>query len=337
LSQPKLRAAIAGCGFFAQFQIEAWRRLEGVELAAACDPVIERARAAAPGAYSSAEEMLDRERPDFLDIATRPDTHLPLVRLACERGVPVICQKPMAPSWRDAVEMVEMAEAAETPLMIHENWRWQPWFREADRIIEAGEIGVPLTYTFRVRRNDGGGGRPYPAQPYFKDMPRLLIYETLVHQLDTARFLFGDIQCVYARARRRNAIIAGEDQALLTVTHDDALPGLVDGHRFGDLLTDSPVLGDATFEGESGSLYVSPSGDVLLNGSLLWRTAAAQGYRGDSVYATQRHFVDCLRGGRPFETSGREYLRTFAAVEAAYRSLEQNRPVALSEYLPGKP
>ncbi|MBL8223309.1 MAG: Gfo/Idh/MocA family oxidoreductase, partial [Bryobacterales bacterium] len=42
-----LRGAVIGCGFFAQFHLEAWRRIDGVEIVAACDPNIERARAAA--------------------------------------------------------------------------------------------------------------------------------------------------------------------------------------------------------------------------------------------------------------------------------------------------
>ncbi len=55
--------------------------------------------------------MLDREQLDFVDIATRPETHLGLVRLAAERRVPVICQKPMASKWAEAVAMVEAAAA----------------------------------------------------------------------------------------------------------------------------------------------------------------------------------------------------------------------------------
>src|SRR5216117_3396292 len=91
-----LRGGIVGCGYFAQFHIEAWRRIPGVELAAAADPVLARARQVAPRAYSTAEDMFDSERLDFVDIATRPDSHLPLVRLAAGRKTPVICQKPMA-------------------------------------------------------------------------------------------------------------------------------------------------------------------------------------------------------------------------------------------------
>ena len=43
-------------------------------------------------------------------------------------------------------------------------------------------------------------------------------------------------------------------------------------------------------------------------------------FAGDCVYATQRHFVDCLRSGAEFETSGEEYLKTLRVVEAIYAS-----------------
>src|SRR5258708_34803594 len=107
-----LPGGIVGWGYFAQFHIEAWRRIPGVELAAAADPVLARARQAAPRAYSTAEEMFDSERLDFVDIATRPDSHLPLVRLAAGRKTPVMCQKPMVPTVADAWGMVGAAESA---------------------------------------------------------------------------------------------------------------------------------------------------------------------------------------------------------------------------------
>src|SRR5438876_11916742 len=140
---PPLCGGIVGCGFFAQFHIEGWRRIPQVELAAAADPDLERARQAAPRAYATAQQMLDAERLDFVDIATRPESHAALVRLAASRKIPVICQKPMAPGWADAVAMVEAAEAAGIPLMIHENWRWQPWYRAAKNSIERGDVGQP--------------------------------------------------------------------------------------------------------------------------------------------------------------------------------------------------
>ncbi len=320
MSSGRLRGAIAGCGFFAQFHLDAWRRMEDVELVAACDPDLARAAAAAPHAYRDLEELLDAETLDFVDIATRPDTHAALVRLAVSRRIPAICQKPMAPSLAEALVMAREAGQARSRLMIHENWRWQPWYRQVKARIAAGEIGEAITYRFRIRKRDGAGPEPYRAQPYFRTMPRLLIHETMVHPIDTARFLFGNLHTVSARVSRRNATIAGEDGCQLVLEHTSGLAGLADGNRFVDLAPDSPPLGDAEFEGEQGVLRVEATGDVTCNGQLVWRNEARAGYRGDSVLATQRHFIDCLRHEEPFETSAEDYLETFAAVEAAYRS-----------------
>ena len=260
----RLRGGIAGCGFFAQFHLDAWRRMPEVEIVAAADPDLDRARRAAPRAYRSAEEMLEAEALDFLDIATRPERHLPLVRLAAGRRIPVICQKPMAPNWQDALAMVEAAEAAATRLMIHENWRWQPWYRAAKKMIEQGDIGQPVSYYSRVRRADGSGDAPYANQPYFREMPRLLIHETLVHHIDTARFLFGDVAAILAQAQRVNPVIAGEDRALLILTHEKLL-GVIDGHRFQDPMPDGPAMGDALFEGDAGTIRIPATGDVFRN------------------------------------------------------------------------
>jgi len=331
MAKQRLRGGLVGCGFFGQIQAEAWRRIPQAEIVAACDWDLERARAVAPRAYSSAEQMLANEELDFLDIATRPESHLELVCLAARYRRPVICQKPMAPSWSEAVAMVQAAEAAGIRLIIHENWRWQPWFRAARERILAGDIGRPVSYFFRVRRGDGRGPAAYPAQPYFRVMPRLLIFENLVHHLDTARFIFGEIEAVFAQTRRLNPVIAGEDQATIVVRHENGLQGLIDGHRFLDLAPESPLMGEAFFEGDEGALRVSPSGDLWLGGRCIWENRIREGYRGDSVGAAQQHFIHCLLTGEPSESEARQYLKTFAAVEAAYRSASQARAVALKE------
>ena len=166
MAEKVLRGGIVGCGFFAQFHIEAWKRVRGAELVAACDVGLTRAQPAAPAAYANLEKMLDAEHLDFLDIAARPEHHLEMVHAAAKRGIPVICQKPMAPSYAECLEIAEIAKGIR--LMIHENWRWQAWYREVHSMIERGDIGQPLTYHFRTRRRDGLGaaclnGCRYPS------------------------------------------------------------------------------------------------------------------------------------------------------------------------------
>jgi len=93
-----------GAGYFAGFQAEAWRRLSRVNLAAVVDSQAGKARAFAERfgihrAYESPDEALEREQPDFVDIATRPEAHLTLTRVAAARSIHIICQKPMASAW----------------------------------------------------------------------------------------------------------------------------------------------------------------------------------------------------------------------------------------------
>ena len=305
-----------------------------VRIVAACDANLSRASAIAPRAYDSAVEMLDNEELDFVDIATRPDSHLDLVRLTLSRGIPTICQKPMADSFDDAAAMAALGDAPGARLMMHENWRWQPWFRAAKVMIDAGTIGKPVAYYFRTRQRDGLGPSPYPNQPYFREMPRLLIHETLIHHVDTAKFFFGKIQSVYAHARRHNAVIQGEDRALLTLVHESNIDGLIDGHRFSNPEPPGAAMGEAWFDGDDATLHINAAGDITIKGEQVWQAPPTEGYKGDSVYAVQKHFIDCLASGEGFETGARQYLESFAVTEAAYRSIAERRQVALAELLP---
>ena len=52
-------------------------------------------------------------------------------------------------------------------------------------------------------------------------------------------------------------------------------------------------------------------------------------FAGDCVYALQRHFVDCMRSGAPFESSGEDYLKTLRVVDAVYESARISQSVKL--------
>ena len=72
--------------------------------------------------YDNAETLLDKEQPDFADIITDVDTHAYFTKLAAERHIDVICQKPMAPSLAMAGEMVKACASNNVRLFIHENF-----------------------------------------------------------------------------------------------------------------------------------------------------------------------------------------------------------------------
>ena len=260
-----------------------------------------------------------------MDVATRPESHLDLTRRAAARGAHVICQKPMAPTWADCVAMCEACEAAGVRLLIHENWRWQPWYREAKRLLDAGDLGRVVQVTFYWRTGDGRGPEPYPVQPYFPQMPRLLVYETLVHLLDTFRYLRRRGRAPELRTARVNPAIAGEDQALILLKFASGVLGLIDANRISGPVPPGVAMDTLLLEGERATLRVAPDGRLWLTryGEAerpLPFDPPAAGYKGDSVYATQAHLIECLRTGRPSESDGRDYLKTVALVEACYRS-----------------
>lgn len=339
MSGKQLKGAIIGAGFFADFQAEAWQRIPVATITAVVDPLADRAQAFAarwniPQIYADAETMLRVENPDFVDIATRPDSHLSLVELVAAQGAQVICQKPMAPTWEESVRMVEFCQRAKVRLLIHENWRWQAWYREIKKLIEHGLFGRIFHLGFCLRSGDGRGRDIYPAQPYFKEMPRLLIYETLVHFLDTFRFLSGEIETVFCQTRRINPLILGEDYAVIQVGFVNGAYGLIDANRISGPVPPDVAFGVFTLEGERAKLRMTSQGDLFITEYgqpeiLHHYQKPEQGYKGDSVKAAQVHYADCLLTGKKCESEGAEYLKTVSATFACYESNELRRIVNL--------
>jgi D-apiose dehydrogenase len=343
----QFRGLCIGAGYFSQFHLDAWKRMPDADIVGVCDVNPEQAQLRAEEfhierVFGSAEQALEELQPDFVDIITRPETHEPLVRAAVNRGVPVICQKPLAPDFDTARAIVETAEKADVPLMVHENFRFQPWYREIKRLWEEGAIGTRLhSLTFRSRPGDGWGPDAYLSrQPYFREMQRLLVYETGVHFIDTFRYLAGEIDEVYAILRRLNPVIQGEDAALLTFRFHSGAVGVWDANRFNEGMVGDARLtfGQLLMEGDGGSLQLREDGRITVqplgeSERLHDYRFERRGFAGDCVYLTQRHFLDGLSAGQPFETNGRDYLQTLAVQEAVYRSAEENRPLRPAEYL----
>jgi predicted dehydrogenase len=132
---PPLSGALIGCGYVSRFHLEAWSRVPGGRLVAVCDLNRQRAdkaagRVAGVKAYIDAAELLAKEADlDFVEICTPPESHRELVDLAAGRGLHILCQKPAALERQDHCAMIETCAAAGVRLMIHENWRYRPWYR----------------------------------------------------------------------------------------------------------------------------------------------------------------------------------------------------------------
>ena len=325
-----LRVACLGAGYFSQFHIGSWQRMPRATLVGVCDLELERAKATGAPAYDTLEVMLAAVAPDVLDIILPPAGHAAAIQTAVAAGVrTIICQKPFCASLDEAKAMIAVAEAAGTRIIIHENFRFQPWFRAIKAALDAGQIGTLIRATFRLRPGDGQGPDAYLArQPYFQKMPRLLIHETGVHYIDTFRYLLGDASHVYADLQKVNPVIAGEDAGLVVFEFPNAVRAVLDGNRCLDHAADNlrRTMGEGLFEGTDGTLTCTGDGAVHLRkfGTTqmicLLPPDRHDGFGGDCTHALQAHVVAGLLDGAPFENEAQAYLRVMLTEDAIYRS-----------------
>ncbi|WP_299964137.1 Gfo/Idh/MocA family oxidoreductase [uncultured Roseobacter sp.] len=336
---PELTVACLGAGYFSQFHHEAWERLPQVRRIATADLRLEAAEALGRPSFSSLEAMLDAEIPDILDIILPPTAHRKAILTAIDAGVQtIICQKPFCESFEEAEGVILLAERAGAQLIVHENFRFMPWYRAIKTEIDAGRIGLPLQGQFHLRPGDGQGPNAYlDRQPYFQKMPQFLVHETAVHWIDTFRYLFGNPHAVYADLRRINPVIKGEDAGFILFDHPRGVRTLFDGNRHCDHASDNQrrTMGEARFEGTEGSLSLSGDGSVILraHGHQTTETVlpadSSPGFGGDCVYLLQQHVVLALVDGAPLENEARDYLDVIRIRDAVYKSDAAGQKVQL--------
>jgi len=335
-----LQVACLGAGYFAQFHHDGWRRAKGAALRAVADRNPARAARSGAAAFADLSVMLRAAKPDILDIITPPDTHASAIRAGIGAGLrAIICQKPFCSSLQEARQITAEAADANVPLIVHENFRFQPWYRVMKQALEAGDLGKPRQMTFRLRTGDGRGPEAYLArQPYFQTMPRFLIHETGVHWIDTFRFLLGPPSGVYADLRRENPALAGEDAGIVIFDHPGGVRAVFDANRTLDHATHNARLtfGEACLEGAEASLYLRGDGSVTRRSfgqtaeRVVLPARSYEGFAGDCVYALQQHVVQALAGKLPLENTAQDYLAVRETEEAIYASASAGKRIALT-------
>ncbi|KKC33879.1 Gfo/Idh/MocA family protein [Devosia psychrophila] len=325
----KRRVGLVGAGWVTGYHLPAWQRLGGrVELVGIADPNLDvaKTRAAAFGiadSYASAEAMFDAAALDIVDICAPREHHAALVRLAASRGIDILCQKPLAVNLAEAEALVDNLPASPR-VMVHENWRFRAWYRRLKAWLDQGMAGeirqVRLDFLSSGMLRDTEGLRPaLVRQPFFARQQRLLVMEVLIHQLDSLRFLIGEMDVVAARLERSNDDIIAEDVAAITLRRraDGALVQV----------TGNLAVHGAPPAPRDQLRIIGTAATLELEGNRLSAAGIAsrdESFDPDATYqgsydAATAHFVDGLDSGSPFETSPRDNLETLRLVEEIYR------------------
>src|SRR5215211_4866637 len=256
----KLRFAIFGAGFWANYQLPAWQEIPGAECVAIYNRSLAKAeklaeRFGVTAVYDDPVKLITTEEPNFIDIITDVDTHSQFVGLAAKHKLPVICQKPMAPSLAEAEKMVEGCRRARVPLFIHENWRWQTPIRQLKEVLDSGAIGRP----FRARIEMISGFSVFKNQPFLRELKQFIITDLGSHILDVARFLFGEAATLYCHSQRVHKDIAGEDVATILMRMDGCAT-VTCNMAYAENFLERDRFPETYFfvEGEKGSVELGP-------------------------------------------------------------------------------
>jgi D-apiose dehydrogenase len=338
-----LRFAIIGTGFWSQFQLAAWRELGGVECVALCNRTLDRAEELAsrfnvPSVYEDAREMLGRERLDFIDVITDVDTHGRFVHLAAEQKLPVICQKPMAPTLAEAEAMVGACRGAGNAFLIHENWRWQTPIRELKKQLTRGCVGA----VFRARVHFCSSFPVFDNQPFLKDLGQFILTDIGSHILDTARFLFGEAETLACHIHRVRRDIQGEDVATVMMKMESGATVICEMSYASRLERERFPETYVYVEGEKGSVELGPDYWVRVttaDGTHARRHPPTRYAWADPAYdLVQASIVPCnadlllaLQGKKTAETSGEDNLKTMRLVFACYEAARKGQTVKVRE------
>lgn len=339
------RGGMIGAGAWSEVQLTAWAGVENAQIVALCDrhperrdPVVKRFNI--PQAFDAFETMLDQAELDFVDICTRPYSHASLTKLAADRGLMVLCQKPFCESLGQAREVIDYCNQAGVRLMINENWRWQPWHRKTKELLDVGALGEPFVANIHHRSRFSLPEFDH-RQAYMKDMSRWAVYEVGVHYLDTFRFLFGEPDTVFCRLHRASSDIKGEDVQLIMLGYEGLtclinqsfasvpVPGIDKPQETG---TPPRMAHGLQIDGTKGTLILKPDNSLhLFTDSEHQQWQFPLNGMAESHIAAQQHFIDCLESGTQFETDGPETLKTMTLVYACYLSAREGRAVVPKE------
>jgi predicted dehydrogenase len=336
-----LRFALFGAGFWARFQLAAWKELSGVECVALYNRTRDKAEKLArefgvPAVYDDPEQLLQREKLDFVDVCTYPFTLAAMVKLIAAHGLPVISQKPMAPTLAAARENLRVCREANVPYFVHENWRWQTQLREIKSVLASGIIGP----AFRARVTMVSGFPVFVNEPQLKDLAEFILTDMGTHIFDFARFCFGEAQSLYCQLHRVNRDIKGEDVATAMLLMNGAKTtvtielGYPQNHLEHDAFPQTFVF----IEGRKGSIELTKDFWIRVTtrtGTHSRRIAPPHYAWADpsydvvhsSIVDCNRNFLGALSGGAAAETTGEDNYKTLELVYAAYDSARSGQVI----------
>jgi predicted dehydrogenase len=288
--------------------------------------------------YDSYEELLD-DKPDAVIITAENARHLPLVRLAAQAGVAILCEKPLATNVEDAREIIAICAQAGVPLMTAFPMRFSTPAIEVCRVLRDGSLGTiygaNTTNQGSLPEFHQAENLPFLERNWFTDKALAgggAMADHIVHLADLMRWYFrGEVREVYAVANQ--ILHAGkvdvETGGLVVLTFEDNSFASIDCSW--SKPSYYPTWGGLKMDivAEKGLVTMDAFRQVMTVYSD--RASRPQyAYWGSDANAAMLHeFLAAVREGRTPSVTGEDGLRAVEIVAAAYASVQSHQPVQL--------
>jgi len=281
---------------------------------------------------------------DLVVISTPNRSHVPLALAALDVGLPVVIDKPFAPTIAQARQVIAKAREKNLAVSAYHIRRWDSECRTLQGLLERGELGHVLRFESRLERwrPQPKGGWKEQADPQEAGG---LLYDIGSHLIDQALYLFGPVREVYAELDIRRAGAGTDDDMFVALTHKSG----VHSHLWASCLAAQPgarmrVIGDrAAFVKQQGDVQEAalragarpgqagwgedpPDHWGILNDGIAQRTFPSAPGAYQEFYAGM---VRALRDGAPLPVNVEDAVAGLAVIEAAQRSAVQRSVIAI--------
>jgi predicted dehydrogenase len=329
----KLGIGVLGVGEMGKRHAENLRRLvPEARLVAIADVAADRARLVAEEleieqSFGSLEAMLECKEIDAVVIATPDKFHPVAIAAAARAGKDILCEKPLALNLADARAAIDAVAKAGVRLQVGFMRRYDPAYAAAMKRIEAGEIGVPVTFKSIGRDKEWG-----PLAAYQSGINGMIFYTNTIHDFDLARWLMRDEVAEvhsYATAVTRPELAECGDvvASVVNLKYERGAIGNVESYA-------QAVYGyDVRTEivGSKGSILVgtldrTPATFLTANGGTRNLADHFLSSFADAYLAEVRDFVRMILEDRAPRVTGEDGLKALAIAVAAEKSHRDAKP-----------
>ena len=333
---PKIRYAVVGLGYIAQVAVlPAFAKAKNSELTALVsdDPkklktLSKKYKVPLTYSYDEYEECLKSGEVDAVYIALPNSMHRDYTVAACEAGVHVLCEKPMAVTESECEDMIKAATENDVKLMIAYRLHFEEANMKAVELAQSGRLGdiraFNSVFTMQVKEGD---------IRLKKDLGGGTLYDIGIYCINAARYIFRaepiEVTAYSANNGERRFEEVDEMTSAILRFPDERLAAFTSSFGAADIDSYQIV-------GTAGSLRVDPAygfSDELkhhltIKGKSRERTFAKR----DQFAPELTYFSDCILNGKTPEPSGKEGLADVRIIRAIYRAVATGEPVKLGDF-----